>query len=411
MDAPSADGSRAGVATWEGSIDGLQMQVQVPPEENAKDEEAQPTPTPTLTSDLQLGGLQQQQGEYRPSSYSRYHHSQTPHAPHAPQISNLSPLPPTDVDGILSPGRTVERLARKLSKQDLQQRHRSRPRRRQPQTKQPTRLLPTATASVDSPESRRFQAWAAHDANRQSQLHPPPPSEDRTIPSWLAIPTLDMGEPIEVDEAYAEPAEPEKPEKPEDRRLLDVRRPRRQASGQLRPTTRPVDQRLEGMIADGTQCNVRSEPRPTPTPTPVPAPSLPGLGLQLANPGSIEADPGFIEADPECAIEGTSIEIDETDTGDMSAFRDELLAVAEGSTIPLRYASGPGGVRKYTVGGVALRYRLSADVAMRCANVIRSRPRMRKRAKTRGSADTSAVTSPAMSLAQSPPLPPIEFPR
>jgi hypothetical protein len=262
---------------------------------------------------------------------------------------------------------------------------------------------------VETPELRRFQAWAAHDTNRQSQLHPPPPSDDRTNP-WLPIPTLDVGEPIEVDEAYVEP------EEPEDRRLLDVRRPRRQTSGQLRAAARPVDQRLEGMIADGTQCNVRSEPRPMPTPTsmpaptptpgptPMPAPSLPSSGFQLA-------DPGFIEPDPECPTASPGIEIDETDTGDMSAFRDELLALGDGSTMPLRYASGPGGVRKYTVGGVALRYRLSADVAMRCSNVVRSRPRMRKRTKSRhGSASTSAVTSPAMSSAQSPPLPPTEFP-
>lgn len=376
----------------------VQVQEQVPPEENAK-EEAQPTPTPSQGP--QSGELQQQQAPYQHSSCSRYYHSQTPHTPQISNLTNLTLPPPTDADETPSPGRTVERLARKLSKQDLQQRHRSRPRQRQRHTKQPTPQLPASTASVETPEVRSFQAWAARDANRQSQLHPSPPSDDRTVP-WLPIPTLDVGEPIEIDEAYTEPAQPE------DKRLLDVRRPRRQTSGQLRPASRPVDQRLEGMIADGTQCNVRTEPRPMPTPTPtpmpIPAPFLPTSGLQLA-------DPGFIEPDPECATASPAIEIDETDTGDMSAFRDELLALAEGSSIPLRYASGPGGVRKYTVGGVALRYRLSADVAMRCANVVRSRPRMRKRTKTRhGSATTSAVTSPAMSSAQSPPLPPTEFP-
>jgi hypothetical protein len=83
--------------------------------------------------------------------------------------------------------------------------------------------------------------------------------------------------------------------------------------------------------------------------------------------------------------------------------------------ISLRYASGPGGIRKYTVGGIALRYRLSADAALRCPNVVRSRPRMRRRHKTRhgdagSSAVTSAVTSPAMSSAGSPPLPPTRLP-
>ncbi|KAH6845069.1 hypothetical protein B0I37DRAFT_175511 [Chaetomium sp. MPI-CAGE-AT-0009] len=403
MDAPSAYGSREGAAAWEGSIEGSidGVQVQVPPEEKAKDEETQPTPT--LTPGPQYGAFQQQQDQYRPSSYSRYYHSRTPHAP---QISTLSPPPPADEDETVSRARIVERLARKLSKQDLQQRHRTRPRHHRPrQAKPPTPVLPVPTAGVESPELRTFQSWAAHDANSQPQLYPTPPSEDRTIP-WLPIPALDVGEPIEIDEAYTELEKPEKPEELEDRRLLDVRRPQRKTSRQLRPSGRPVDQRLEAMIADGTQCNVRSEPQPIPTPTPMPAPSLPGSGLQLA-------DPGFIEPDPECTIpnSNSAIEIDENDTGDLSAFRDELLALTEASTIPLRYASGPGGVRKYTVGGIALRYRLSADVAMRCANVVRSRPRMRKRAKTRGSADTSAVTSPAMSSTQSPPLPQNEFPR
>jgi hypothetical protein len=257
---------------------------------------------------------------------------------------------------------------------------------------------------VENPELRRFQAWAEHAANRQPQHHQVPRhlpsiSDDRTIPSWLAVPMQedDVGEPIEIDEEYIEM------EKPDDRRLLDVmRRPRRQTSSQLRASPRPVDQRLEGMIASGSQCNVRSEPRPTP------APSLP-------TPGSIPtlADPGFIEPDPDSAMP-VELEADDAEAGDMLEYQKELQALADGSSsIPLRYASGPGGIRKYTVGGIALRYRLSADVALRCANVVRSRPRMRKRAKTRhghGSAEspalTSAVTSPALSSAPSPPLPP-----
>lgn len=39
----------------------------------------------------------------------------------------------------------------------------------------------------------------------------------------------------------------------------------------------------------------------------------------------------------------------------------------------------PGGAVRRTVSGVPLRYRLSADVALGCQNVVRSRPRMRKR--------------------------------
>ncbi|KAK4038032.1 hypothetical protein C8A01DRAFT_17847 [Parachaetomium inaequale] len=358
------------------------------PEENPR--EARPTPVP-------LSGGDQQQSQYQQleHQHQRQHHLQIP--PPATQIPQPSPSPPTntpspDTCGKLSPGRVVESLARKLSKQNLRL-NRSSHGHGQPQP-----------ASVDNPDLRRFQAWAEHAANRQPQhpqvpRHLPSPSDDRTIP-WLALPMQHVGEPIEIDEEYVENME-----EPDDRRLLDVRRPRRQTSSQLRASSRPVDQRLEGMIARGTQCNVHSEPRPTPTP----APSLP-------TPGSIPAaaEPAFIEPDPESAM-AVELEADDTESGDMLEFQKELQALDDGSSIPLRYASGPGGIRKYTVGGVSLRYRLSADVALRCANVVRSRPRMRKRAKTRhgsaqSSALTSAVTSPALSSAPSPPLPPTRLP-
>jgi hypothetical protein len=194
-----------------------------------------------------------------------------------------------------------------------------------------------------------------------------------------------VGEPIEIDEAYAEP--------PEDRRLLDVKRPRRQPSGQLRPG----DRRVEEMIANGEQCTVRGEPPPTPSASLAPPRTRP-----------IAATPAFIEPDPDCAMP-TELEFDAD--GGIS----ELPRDYEGSHTPLRYTTGPGGIRKYNVGGVALRYRLSADAALRCANVVRSRPRMRKRTKTRhgsgaSSAITSAVTSPAMSSAPSPPLPATHLP-
>lgn len=211
---------------------------------------------------------------------------------------------------------------------------------------------------------------------------------DYALP-WLSLPTHNVGEPIEIDEAYADPTGAA-PEPPEDRRLLDVRRPRRQPSGQLRPG----DRRVEDMIANGDQCNVRSEPSMAPPP--------------LTRP--VAATPAFIEPDPDCAMPELEFDDHHADGGIPGLPRD-----AEGSTIALRYTSGPGGIRKYTVGGVALRYRLSADAALRCANVVRSRPRMRKRTKTRhgsaaSSAMTSAVTSPAMSSAPSPPLPATHLP-
>jgi hypothetical protein len=292
----------------------------------------------------------------------------------------------------LSPRRTVERLTRKLSKQNLQLSRASRGQLRQPT---PLRSPSAAGVDVESPQLRRVRAWAEHEANAQQQQQQflPSPSEYTTGPSWMPIPTLDAGEPIEVDEAYLE-------EKPDDRRLLDVRRLRRQASGQLRgsSTTRPINPRLEGLIATGTQCTVRSDPPSSPASSSLPT-SLTMASL-----------PPFIEADPDCAMPGPELEVDETEVGGISDLPQEMMDFAEGA-MPLRYASAPGGIRKYTIGGVALRYRLSADAALRCQNVVRSRPRMRKRTKTRhgsnasSSAATSAIHSPVLSSASSPPMP------
>lgn len=289
---------------------------------------------------------------------------------------------------MLSPGRTVDRLVRKLSKQRLQS---SRPSHGQPQQQQPT------PATRETPELRRFREWARRelfDPQPQQPQVSEPPAVDYALP-WLSLPTHNVGEPIEIDEAYAEPTGAV-PEPPEDRRLLDVRRPRRQPSGQLRPG----DRRVEDMIANGEQCNVRSEPPPPPSPSMAPPPPT----------RAVAATPAFIEPDPDCAM--PELEFDDHADGGIPGLppRD-----SEGSTIALRYTSGPGGIRKYTVGGVALRYRLSADAALRCANVVRSRPRMRKRTKTRhgsstSSAITSTVTSPAMSSAPSPPLPATHLP-
>ncbi|KAK0752505.1 hypothetical protein B0T18DRAFT_91891 [Schizothecium vesticola] len=79
----------------------------------------------------------------------------------------------------------------------------------------------------------------------------------------------------------------------------------------------------------------------------------------------------------------------------------------------------PGGAVRRTVSGVPLRYRLSTDVALSCQNVVRSRPRMRKRPNdnwqkrsraeslvSSSSVAPSAVSSPAVQPSHPPcPLP------
>ena len=272
---------------------------------------------------------------------------------------------------------------------------------------------PTPAAPAETSDFRsRLQKWIEQEievdpdvlqSRRPDDGVPEMPSgDDRSVP-WLPIPTQHVGEPIEIDEAYLEPPD----ETPalddrrlldeirvlDERRLIDAKRVRRQPSSHLRGTSsRPADRRrLETMIESGEQCNVRSETRPA-----APAPPLSPPKLTLA------AEPAFIEPDPEFAMPIPELEVDDTEGG-VSELPSDVLALTDG-ILPARYSGGSGGIRKYSTGGVALRYRLSVDAALRCTNVVRSRPRMRKRTKTRlGSTTSSALTSPAMSSAPSPP--------
>ncbi|KAL2190806.1 hypothetical protein L209DRAFT_760644 [Thermothelomyces heterothallicus CBS 203.75] len=101
----------------------------------------------------------------------------------------------------------------------------------------------------------------------------------------------------------------------------------------------------------------------------------------------------------------------DNNTSGMADFHNEPRALAESSSISLRYASAPGGIRKYTAGGISLRYQRATDAAMRATTVVRNRPLMRRRGKTRhGSTGSSAVQSPAMSPAASPQPPNAECP-
>ncbi|KAK4104330.1 hypothetical protein N658DRAFT_412018, partial [Parathielavia hyrcaniae] len=292
----------------------------------------------------------------------------------------------------LSSERTVERLAHKLSEQKLQ----LGPPGHDQLRRQPTPPFSTSIPGLTAPKMRSFHRWADSQASGQPRHHFLDALSDDHTASWLPTSLHNSGEPIEVDEEYQE-----KPSG-DDRRLLDVRRPRRQPSGHLGASsgTRPVDPRLETMIASGTQCNVHSEPRPTSKP---PRPTTSNA--------TIAALPAFIEPDPDCAMPALEVDLDDADVGGVSGLPADLADEA----ISLRHASGPGGIRKYAVEGFALRYRLSADVALRCPNVVRSRPRMRRRHKKAGengesSAATSAVSSPAMSSAGSPCLPPMRLP-
>ncbi|KAK4131352.1 hypothetical protein BT67DRAFT_158261 [Trichocladium antarcticum] len=339
-------------------------QAQLPPGGNAS--EGEQTPVPKFEVE---DGLRQ----------DHQHHQQKQHnASFTPPTTTPPPGPP----GQSSPGRAFEGSAHRLSRHNLQQLNRA---SHAQLPTQPTRLSRSSPPGLPGlTESPVFLPLTEPGADDQSH---------RYIAPWLPVWLQDINESIEIDEEYLR--------KPDDA-ALDAEQSR-QANGPLRsglPSTRAADPRVEAMVASGTQCNVRAarELRPTPTPSQ----PTPGSGPS-AHPAVMEADPDW--AMPMSDLEAAADDDDDGEAG-LDAMRD--WTAPAGRAISLRHASGPGGIRKYSVGTVALRYQLSSDAAMRCANVVRSRPRMRRRRKTRhGSGPSSAVTSPVVSpAARSPVLPP-----
>jgi len=139
--------------------------------------------------------------------------------------------------------------------------------------------------------------------------------------------------------------------------------------------------RVEEMISSGAQCNVHSGGSPGSHPTPPSASHVRSLPL--------------VDADPDCLF-SMELEVDEAYCNSQNLM-DEELVFAE-SLASLRRAGAPTGIlRKQTVAGIPLRYQLSAEAALRCHTVVRSRPRMRKRKNTRtASTASSAVSSPIL---------------
>lgn len=355
-------------AAREGSID----QVGLPPGGNA---ERGQTPVPKFEDGLQHQHRQRHlQYGYQPQQYQNQLQQQQ-NASFPLPTNTPSPDPP----GKLSPGRTVERLAHKLSRHNLEQLNRA-----------SHGQLPMQEAALPLPSPPILldpQQLAAPEVNNQPQRHFP------AAPPWLPVFAQDVGEAIEIDEGYLEESEDVK---------LEVTLPQRQAPSQPRGPPihiRALD-RLEDMIESGTQCNVRAEPRPRtrpsrPVPWSMPIPS-----------------PAFLEPDPDCTLPNYDPEMDDAYDEETTRLAREGIARAMGGLS--RHARGPGGIRKFSVGGIALEYSTSADAALRCKNAVRSRPRMRKRNKTRHEdAVSSAVTAaaaaaPIMSApALSPVLPPL----
>ncbi|KAK0728604.1 hypothetical protein B0T26DRAFT_178738 [Lasiosphaeria miniovina] len=172
----------------------------------------------------------------------------------------------------------------------------------------------------------------------------------------LSSPPPDPGSPIEVDQ----PSPPA---------------PESTLWGRQRSSTAVIDSRLENMIASEMQCTVYSGPQPA-------ASSL--SPMRLAPILEPRASPPL------------GLEVDDAYTNGTADIEEEERAFNE-SLLSLRRTGHPGGIRKH-VGmngaGYPLRFRLSADAALSCQNVVLSRPRMRRRDKRRP--ESSPLLSPQL---------------
>ncbi|KAK3370202.1 hypothetical protein B0H63DRAFT_310587 [Podospora didyma] len=281
-----------------------------------------------------------------------------PLQPNPPVISKTPTLVGLDMP---SPP-TVDNLVHKLSRQNLRFDSLGLP---LPQSS------PAISDKPDDPDILpTIQPWTGLEVDDELPVRPSTPTHrlSDTIPP---LTLLDHGSPIEVDE-LAGPSP-------------DIRPTNWQATKELysNSVSARVNARLASMISTGTQCNVRSAPQPGPT-----------LPTRLTTSSVVEE-----------RIPSWDLEVDEA-YANGTADVDEEERVFTESIMSLRRAAGPGGIRKNMVAGIPLRYRLSTEAALRCPNVVRSRPRMRRRDKDSRSRRDSVASSGITSAMSSPIIPP-----
>lgn len=190
----------------------------------------------------------------------------------------------------------------------------------------------------------------------------------RHVPA--AIPTLSPS-PMDVDQAPA---------------VADTKRLTRQRSSQFHNNpnnSQAIQTLVEGMIETRSQCNVHRASPPLLTPT-----SAKRLGPILEPDDEAKLD-----------VDCMDLQVDEAyANGPTSDTEKEDMLLME-TVMSLRRAAAPAGIRKTGF----LQYRASADAALSCANVVRSRPRMRKRSRLPRGSKASSIVSSAFS---SPTIPP-----
>ncbi|RKU49714.1 hypothetical protein DL546_009876 [Coniochaeta pulveracea] len=181
---------------------------------------------------------------------------------------------------------------------------------------------------------------------------------------------------------------------PTDRHRTNLRL-RRQQSSQFNnnpSNCRTIQDLVEGMIATGSQCNVQQALTVAAL---TPSPPLTRLEAVIEPQRVCDNDPGFRELEVDEAYLPGAPPVDQE--------KEELCLIE--NMLSLRRAGGPVGIRKMG----PLQYRGSADSAFRCANVVRSRPRMRKR-KTHGNSKTGSGRSSVVSSSISSPVIPPSLP-
>lgn len=152
------------------------------------------------------------------------------------------------------------------------------------------------------------------------------------------------------------------------------------AAGSEEDVTRKMksEARILNMIKKSTQCHVYNAPLPDLDSIVKPSIVSPGEeSLPVSKPmmGVIEADTSGIS----CA----ALEVDENlDDSDLSWMN---------SIATLRDAANPGGIKKH-----GLRYRASHEAALKCSNLVHSRPRMRRRKGHSSKSTTKSISGRIM---------------
>ncbi|WQF88746.1 hypothetical protein CDEST_13760 [Colletotrichum destructivum] len=146
--------------------------------------------------------------------------------------------------------------------------------------------------------------------------------------------------------------------------VADWKRARRQRYGRFvnNPiNARAIEARVKDMISDESQCNIRLAPSFSSLPSKVPtypysrSPQIEaGASPSVDSSASgLEVDEGFCDDDEELALMQRTLAVDN---------KDKLIGMS-------------GGLRKFG----PLRFRGSVETALGCQNVVRQRPRMRRR--------------------------------